>query len=118
MKEGHQVAPASVPWGGAAARPPAHARPAPAETTGAGDGAEPHVRVDARKLESALLEVRDAVGRTQLLLDFPGIEAARAERQQMISQVDDYLLPRLRQSGAPILIAMVGSTGAGKSTLL
>jgi GTPase SAR1 family protein len=36
----------------------------------------------------------------------------------VISQVDDYLLPRLRQSGAPILIAMVGSTGAGKSTLL
>ena len=53
-----------------------------------------------------------------MLLDFPGIETGRAERQQMISQVEDYLLPRLRQSGAPILIAMVGSTGAGKSTLL
>ncbi|HEX9065506.1 MAG TPA: GTPase [Streptosporangiaceae bacterium] len=74
--------------------------------------------MDARRLESALLTVRDAVGRMQLLLDYPGIEAVRAERQQVISQVDDYLLPRLRQSGAPILIAMVGSTGAGKSTLL
>jgi energy-coupling factor transporter ATP-binding protein EcfA2 len=80
--------------------------------------AEPHVRVDARKLESALLQVRDAVGRMQLLFDCPGVEAVRAERQQVISQVDDYLLPRLRQSGAPVLIAMVGSTGAGKSTLL
>jgi hypothetical protein len=85
---------------------------------GVSDEAEPHVRVDARKLESALIELRDAVTRTQLLLDFPGIETGRAERQQIISQVEDYLLPRLRQSGAPILIAMVGSTGAGKSTLL
>jgi hypothetical protein len=126
MKEGHQVAPASVPWGSSddAARPPVPARQTPSNPGGAGepadlaDPAEPHVRVDARKLESSLLELRDAVGRTQLLLDFPGIETARAERQQLISQVDDYLLPRLRQSGAPLLIAMVGSTGAGKSTLL
>jgi len=84
----------------------------------AGNEAEPHVRIDARKLESALIELRDAVTRTHLLLDFPGIEAARSERQQLISQVEDYLLPRLRQSGAPILISMAGSTGAGKSTLL
>lgn len=90
----------------------------PDRSQGAEQAAEPHVRIDARKLESALLKVRDAVGRLQLLLDHPGIEAVRAERQQVISQVDDYLLPRLRQSGAPILIAMVGSTGAGKSTLL
>jgi 50S ribosome-binding GTPase len=121
MTEGQSVAPASVPWGGtdAAARPPgrpaAGSAPPPAD---AGSEAEPHSRVDARKLESALLELRDAVSRSQLLLDFPGIEAARAEREQMISQVEDYLLPRLRQSGAPVLISMVGSTGAGKSTLL
>src|SRR6266568_2410664 len=144
MKEGQGAAPASVPWGAddaarVPARSPARSRSAPAQPTGAGEGAEPrgkageprgkagelrgkpgepHARVDARKLESALLELRDAVGRAQLLLDFRGIETARAERQRLISQVDDYLLPRLRQSGAPILIAMVGSTGAGKSTLL
>jgi hypothetical protein len=113
MKEGQGAAPVSVPWGSADATEHSPEQPPDTERP-----AEPHVRVDARKLESALLELRDAVGRTQLLLDFPGIEAARAERQQVISQVDDYLLPRLRQSGAPILIAMVGSTGAGKSTLL
>src|SRR5262245_8144647 len=121
MTEGQDVAPASVPWGGAdaAARP---ARPVAAGTVAppadGGGEAEPHTRVDARKLETALVELRDAVTRTQLLLDFPGIGTARAERQQLISQVEDYLLPRLRQSGAPVLISMVGSTGAGKSTLL
>jgi hypothetical protein len=124
MKEGHPVAPASVPWGVAGeatsegaqpATPPRHA----VDPAGAsGEAAEPHVRIDARKLESALLALRDPVVRVPLLLDCPGIGAARAERQQMLSQIDDYLLPRLRQSGAPILISMVGSTGAGKSTLL
>ncbi|MGH3231455.1 MAG: GTPase, partial [Streptosporangiaceae bacterium] len=48
----------------------------------------------------------------------PGVDEVRAERRKMLSQVDDYLLPRLRQSGAPILVALVGSTGAGKSTLM
>ena len=43
---------------------------------------------------------------------------ARAERLKLLGQIDDYLLPRLRQSGAPILVALVGSTGAGKSTLM
>jgi GTPase SAR1 family protein len=113
MEQGQEAAPVSVSWGSADAAVRGPARPPDGRTE-----AEPHVRVDARKLESALVELRDAVSKTQLLLDFPGIEAARAERQQVISQVDDYLLPRLRQSGAPILIAMVGSTGAGKSTLL
>src|SRR5262249_2632121 len=41
-----------------------------------------------------------------------------AERAQLLSQIDDYLLPRVRQSTAPILVALVGSTGAGKSTLV
>ncbi len=117
MKEGQGMAPASVPWGTEddAVLHPAPARPplAPPE-----EAAEPHVRVDARKLENALIDVRNSIRRLPLLLDCPGIEEMRAERQQVLNQVDNYLLPRLRQSGAPILIAMVGSTGAGKSTLL
>jgi energy-coupling factor transporter ATP-binding protein EcfA2 len=52
------------------------------------------------------------------VLESPGVDDARAERVKLLSQIDDYLLPRLRQSGAPILVALVGSTGAGKSTLM
>jgi energy-coupling factor transporter ATP-binding protein EcfA2 len=129
MKEGQGIAPASVPVGTAddAAPRPAlsteESRPVPTESASAAEQikdevAEPHVRVDARKLESALIDLRNSMRRLPLLLDCPGIEKVRAERQQVLNQVDDYLLPRLRQSGAPILIAMVGSTGAGKSTLL
>ncbi len=79
---------------------------------------EPYARVDARKLEAALLGLRKPVVSVPLLLAAPDVEAARAERLKLLSQIDDYLLPRLRQSGAPILVALVGSTGAGKSTLL
>ena len=81
-------------------------------------GVEPYVRVDARKLESALLALRHPIVSVPLTLEAAGVEQARAERRKLLSQMDDYLLPRLRQSGSPILVALVGSTGAGKSTLL
>jgi hypothetical protein len=74
--------------------------------------------VDARKLEAALLGLRHPIVTVPLLFDAPGVTEARAERVKLLSQIDDYLLPRLRQSGAPILVALVGSTGAGKSTLM
>jgi energy-coupling factor transporter ATP-binding protein EcfA2 len=79
---------------------------------------EPYARVDARKLEAALLGLRKPVVSIPLPLQAPGVDEARAERLKLLSQIDDYLLPRLRQSGAPILVALVGSTGAGKSTLM
>jgi energy-coupling factor transporter ATP-binding protein EcfA2 len=82
------------------------------------DEVEPHVRVDGRKLESALLALRHAIVEVPLNLEAPEVGEARAERRKLLGQIDDYLLPRLRQSGAPILVALVGSTGAGKSTLM
>src|SRR5215472_2484673 len=82
------------------------------------DTDEPFARVDARRLEAALLELRLPIVTVPLLLEAPGVAEARAERVKLLSQIDDYLLPRLRQSGAPILVALVGSTGAGKSTLM
>jgi hypothetical protein len=79
---------------------------------------EPFARVDARRLEAALLALRHPIVTVPLLFEAPGVADARAERVKLLSQIDDYLLPRLRQSGAPILVALVGSTGAGKSTLM
>jgi energy-coupling factor transporter ATP-binding protein EcfA2 len=76
------------------------------------------VRVDARKLQSALMALRHQIVELPLLFEAPGVSEARAERRKLLSQIDDYLLPRLRQSEAPILVALVGSTGAGKSTLM
>jgi hypothetical protein len=100
-------------------RPPAAAGSARnARAADQDDRDEPFARVDARKLEAALLGLRHPIVTVPLLFDAPGVTEARAERVKLLSQIDDYLLPRLRQSGAPILVALVGSTGAGKSTLM
>lgn len=79
---------------------------------------EPRARVDARQLEASLLNLRKRVAALPLVFDIPGTAEVTAERAKLASQIDDYLLPRVRQSAAPILVALVGSTGAGKSTLV
>jgi hypothetical protein len=76
------------------------------------------VRVDARLLEANLLNLRKRIAAIPLVFDIPGAEEVTAERVKLLSQIDDYLLPRVRQSAAPLLVALVGSTGAGKSTLV
>ena len=78
----------------------------------------PRVRVDGRLLEATLLNLRKRIAAIPLVFDIPGAEEVTAERAQLLSQIDDYLLPRVRQSAAPLLVALVGSTGAGKSTLV
>jgi energy-coupling factor transporter ATP-binding protein EcfA2 len=80
--------------------------------------AVPRARVDARLLEATLLNLRKRVAAIPMVFDVPGADEVSAERAKLLSQIDDYLLPRVRQSAAPILIALVGSTGAGKSTLV
>src|SRR6516165_10625852 len=76
------------------------------------------VRVDARLLEATLLNLRKRIAAIPLVFDIPGAEEITAERAKLLSQIDDYLLPRVRESAAPLLVALVGSTGAGKSTLV
>jgi hypothetical protein len=79
---------------------------------------QPRVRVDARLLEATLLNLHKRIAAVPLVLDIPGADEVTAERAKLLSQIDDYLLPRVRQSAAPLLVALVGSTGAGKSTLV
>jgi energy-coupling factor transporter ATP-binding protein EcfA2 len=99
--------------------------------TGAGEGGQaggpagpaqvrpqPHTRVDARLLEAALLNLRKRIAAIPLVFEIEGSVAAKTERAKLLSQIDDYLLPRVRRSAAPVLVALVGSTGAGKSTLV
>ena len=49
-----------------------------------------------------------------------GADADRARRvhRELLDQIDDYLLPRLRALDAPVLVVVGGSTGSGKSTLV
>ncbi|MGY1624410.1 ABC transporter [Geodermatophilus sp. SYSU D00965] len=70
------------------------------------------------RLPEALVALRDAVSTAPLGLATPGSEAARRTARGVVEQVDDYLLPRLRDLDAPLLTVVGGSTGAGKSTLV
>ena len=72
----------------------------------------------ASELTQPLERVRDDLRSVRLDLEVPGAADARAARDDLVAQVDDYLLPRLRQMDAPALIVVGGSTGAGKSTLV
>src|SRR6202035_1553731 len=101
--------PAAPPGSGAAAAAPV--------TPGGGEAGRQR-RVEAGQLEAALLTLRRRIVDVNLVYEPDGVEATRAERRKLLSQIDDYLLPRIRQSEAPILVALVGSTGAGKSTLV
>ena len=70
------------------------------------------------ELPDALAALRATVAGLRLGLDLPGAAAARREQADIVGQVEDYLLPRLRQLDAPLLAVVGGSTGAGKSTLV
>ena len=69
-------------------------------------------------LESALAELRAAVVPVNLPLPLPGADEQRKVAEEIIRQLDDYILPRLATIDAPLLAVVGGSTGAGKSTLV
>ncbi|MFI1725691.1 dynamin family protein [Streptomyces sp. NPDC020489] len=77
------------------------------------------VTLDVRpQLLDALSALRDRVAAARFPLPLAGAPRARANRDELLAQLDDYLVPRLRQPEAPVLAVVGGSTGAGKSTLV
>ena len=66
----------------------------------------------------ALEHLRDELVPARLELELPDAAEARRVRDELVAQIDDYLLPRLRRLDAPLLMVVGGSTGAGKSTLV
>jgi hypothetical protein len=77
---------------------------------------EPRPEQDA--LLDAVTGLRERVQSLVLPLDVQGVAVARRERTELLDQLDDYVLPRLRALDAPVLAVVGGSTGAGKSTLV
>jgi hypothetical protein len=67
---------------------------------------------------SSLIVLRDELRAVRLALDTPAAPEGRRARDELTGQIDDYLLPRLAQMDAPLLMVVGGSTGAGKSTLV
>ncbi|WP_344051891.1 dynamin family protein [Streptomyces thermoalcalitolerans] len=77
------------------------------------------VTLDVRpQLLDALSALRDRVAAVRFPLPLEGAPRARANRDELLAQLDDYLVPRLKEPQAPLLAVVGGSTGAGKSTLV
>ncbi|EPH44164.1 dynamin family protein [Streptomyces aurantiacus] len=77
------------------------------------------VTLDVRpQLLDALSALRERVAAARFPLPLPGAPRARTNRDELLAQLDDYLVPRLRAPEAPLLAVVGGSTGAGKSTLV
>lgn len=64
-----------------------------------------------------LEEVRRRLAAVDLPLPLPGSAGQQAAATAAISQIDDYVRPRLTDLEAPLLAVVGGPTGAGKSTL-
>jgi hypothetical protein len=77
------------------------------------------VILDVRpELIDALSALRDRVDAARFPFPLPGAARARRTRLDLLTQLDDYLVPRLKAPEAPLLAVVGGSTGAGKSTLV
>jgi energy-coupling factor transporter ATP-binding protein EcfA2 len=72
----------------------------------------------AAELPRALRALSAALGAVDLQLETSAAGEARTVRDELVAQVDDYLVPRLERMEAPLLMVVGGSTGAGKSTLV
>ncbi|MYS24848.1 ATP-binding protein [Streptomyces sp. SID4948] len=77
------------------------------------------VILDVRpELLDALSALRNRVDAARFPFPLPGAARARRTREELLAQLDDYLVPRLKAPEAPLLAVVGGSTGAGKSTLV
>jgi ABC-type transport system involved in cytochrome bd biosynthesis fused ATPase/permease subunit len=76
------------------------------------------IAADTGRLLSAAVALREAMADTPLRLEFADAVPARELVRTAVRQLDDYVLPRLRDVDAPVLAVVGGSTGAGKSTLV
>ncbi|MFT4263238.1 MAG: dynamin family protein, partial [Nocardioides sp.] len=67
---------------------------------------------------TALVRLRQALAGVVLPLELPGATAARTIQDELLGQLEDYVIPRTMTIDAPLLAVVGGSTGAGKSTLV
>lgn len=67
---------------------------------------------------AAVRTARASIDEVTLPLENAGVEDDRTTVSRTITQLDDYILPRLATLDAPLTVVVGGSTGAGKSTLV
>ena len=75
-------------------------------------------RIDFDGMLATTTALRAQLDDVRLPLATEDVSAARQTVDHVRRQLDDYVIPRLRDIDAPVLAVVGGSTGAGKSTLV
>ena len=75
-------------------------------------------RIDFDGMLATTSALRERLGDVRLPLATEHVSSARQTAAHVQRQLDDYVIPRLRDIDAPVLAVVGGSTGAGKSTLV
>src|SRR5690242_7325978 len=75
-------------------------------------GRPPMTTVPEVRLPDALQHLRDLLAGAPLQLRTPGRDAAARAAASLVDQIDDYLLPRLRDLHAPLLAVVGGQRSA------
>ncbi|HEY1116430.1 MAG TPA: dynamin family protein, partial [Acidimicrobiales bacterium] len=75
-------------------------------------------RIDFDGMLATTNALRERLGDVRLPLATEHVSSARQTAAHVQRQLDDYVIPRLRDIDAPVLAVVGGSTGAGKSTLV
>jgi hypothetical protein len=66
------------------------------------------------QLVTALVQLHGGLRDLRLPLALARSEEERRIRAEMVDQLEDYVIPRVLSSDAPLLAVVGGSTGAGK----
>ena len=85
--------------------------------SGADRGASEAAEAFTPTLYDVVRDLRRDVAAVRLPLDLPGRSDALGSRDRLLGQLEQHLLPRLKELSAPAVVVVAGSTGAGKSTL-
>lgn len=70
------------------------------------------------RFEQVLESLRKQIRDLEFAPGIAGAEEGEVLQADVLAQLSDYVLPRVRRPDIPLLIAVAGSTGAGKSTLV
>ncbi len=119
------VADADDGFGGAGPEPGSAlaASPGPPAAGPARDGGPGRAKHRGRgtgdtRFEAVLENLRTRIRGLEFAEDLPGAAEGASARADVLHQLEDFVLPRVRRPDTPLLIAVAGSTGAGKSTLV
>ncbi|MGW8532012.1 MULTISPECIES: dynamin family protein [Nocardiopsidaceae] len=96
----------------------AEARRGPTVPVAAGPAKHRAPAPDDNRFDQVLEELRKQIRDLEFAEGLPNAEEGRTLQADVLAQLSDYVLPRVRRPDIPLLIAVAGSTGAGKSTLV